>query len=145
MGWLADLLKEIPSAARYKAELEELASEHDMLQIENKALKTENSDLHAQLVAAESERQRLTAPTNPQDNRRTDVEERILLLLTGDRGPTSKAIARELSISADRVEMHLADLSELLLVYSQNYMNQDSTWHLGTEGKRYLVRNDLIQ
>jgi len=39
MGWLADLLKEIPSAARYKAELEQLTSEHAALKEENTKLK----------------------------------------------------------------------------------------------------------
>ena len=58
MGWLADLLKEIPSAARYKSELEELASEHDALKSENGSLKTQNSDLRAQLEAAQRQMQK---------------------------------------------------------------------------------------
>ena len=32
MGWIADLLKEIPSAARYKAELETMEKENGLLQ-----------------------------------------------------------------------------------------------------------------
>ncbi|OGP51311.1 MAG: hypothetical protein A2Y79_03810 [Deltaproteobacteria bacterium RBG_13_43_22] len=46
MGWIADLLKEIPSAARYKFELEQLENE-------NLSLKTENGVLQAKLLAAE--------------------------------------------------------------------------------------------
>jgi hypothetical protein len=40
-GWLADLLKEIPSAARYMAELEELASSHEKLQAQDRIQKSE--------------------------------------------------------------------------------------------------------
>src|SRR3972149_11892914 len=50
MGWLADLLKEIPSAARYKAELEQLASEHAALKQENAALKTALEQANAELA-----------------------------------------------------------------------------------------------
>ncbi len=39
MGWIADLLSEIPSAARYKIELEQLESDHATLKVENAALK----------------------------------------------------------------------------------------------------------
>ena len=39
MGWIADLLSEFPAAARYKIELEQLASEHEILKSENKSLK----------------------------------------------------------------------------------------------------------
>ena len=52
MGWIADLLKEIPSAARYKFELEQLASEHSVL-------KSENGVLQTKLLAAEEKIQRL--------------------------------------------------------------------------------------
>ena len=38
MGWIADLLKEIPSAARYKAELEDMEAE-------NRSLKSEIHEL----------------------------------------------------------------------------------------------------
>ena len=40
MGWIADLLQEIPSAAHYRIKLEQLASEHDALQSENAVLKS---------------------------------------------------------------------------------------------------------
>lgn len=46
MGWLTDLLKEIPSTALYKSKLEQLASEHAIL-------KSENRDLQAKLVEAQ--------------------------------------------------------------------------------------------
>lgn len=51
MGWLADLLKEIPSAARYKAELEELAAEHAALKKENAELKGALDKAAAELAA----------------------------------------------------------------------------------------------
>lgn len=55
MGWVADLLKEIPSAARYKSDLEKLASDHEVLKSENVALKDENTTLKSELHAAKEE------------------------------------------------------------------------------------------
>ena len=53
MGWITDLLKEIPSAARYKAELEEFEAECVTLRTENSSLRSELSDLRASLIAQE--------------------------------------------------------------------------------------------
>jgi len=39
MGWIADLLSEIPSAARYKIQLEQLEADHRSLKTENETLK----------------------------------------------------------------------------------------------------------
>lgn len=52
MGWIADLLKEVPSAARYKAELDKLASDCD-------AVKSENAALKSRLQAVEEENRNL--------------------------------------------------------------------------------------
>jgi hypothetical protein len=45
MGWITDLLKEIPSAARYKSELEQMESENERLRHQVKVLESENSKL----------------------------------------------------------------------------------------------------
>lgn len=45
MGWVADLLKEIPSAARYKSELEAMEKENITLKAEIAVLKAENENL----------------------------------------------------------------------------------------------------
>lgn len=41
MGWIADLLKEIPSAARYKSELEAMETENASLKSEAAKLRQE--------------------------------------------------------------------------------------------------------
>lgn len=52
MNWIVNLLKNIPSLAYYKLELEKLASEH-------KILKSESSILKSELQAAKEEIQKL--------------------------------------------------------------------------------------
>jgi|GEM_PF-1736512 len=51
MGWIADLLKGIPSAARYKAELEEMEKENTSRKAENLRLKADLEALRKELAA----------------------------------------------------------------------------------------------
>lgn len=49
MGWIADLLKEIPSAARYKSELEAMERENAQLKQKVSVLESENKDLRQEI------------------------------------------------------------------------------------------------
>jgi hypothetical protein len=49
MGWITDLLKEIPSAARYKYELETMEKENTALKAQVDILKTENANLRQEI------------------------------------------------------------------------------------------------
>ncbi len=49
MGWIADLLKEIPSAARYKAELEAMEKENVLLNQKVSSLESENKNLRHEI------------------------------------------------------------------------------------------------
>lgn len=59
MNWIINLLKNIPSLAYYKLELEKLASEHKILKSEYKILKSENAVLKSELQTAKEEIQKL--------------------------------------------------------------------------------------
>ena len=56
MGWLADLLKEIPSAARYRTELEKLTSEHKSLESKLTAAEAKIRELEGKLSARQGKR-----------------------------------------------------------------------------------------
>lgn len=49
MGWIADLLKEIPSAARYKAELEAMEKENVLLKQKVSSLESDNKNLRQEI------------------------------------------------------------------------------------------------
>ena len=139
-----------PHLASLREHTEALESRVSTLETEaqNNPLAKECETLRSQLQDAQREIEKLRTATPAKvqtGNRRSEVEDRILLFLTDDRGPTSRAIARELGLSLDRVESHLADLFEDMFAYSQRNMDQDTTWHLGTDGQRYLTRNNLVQ
>src|SRR5277367_1937149 len=76
MGWITDLLKEIPLSAILKEKLEDLETQHQ-------ALKSERDDLHRQLEHAKKEiqasEQKLKKTEKRYDLHETEIE--ILKLL----------------------------------------------------------------
>ena len=72
MGWIADLLKEIPSAARYKVELEAMAKE-------NSSLKSQVSNLRQEL----KRRDDVAQTEKSHDHRLEEIREKMLVLLMG--------------------------------------------------------------
>ena len=145
MGWIADLLKEIPSAARYKAELEELEAEVV-------TLRTQNGDLTTRLADAQREIEELrTAAQQKGSARRDDTDEKILLLLTNRQKRTVRDIAAQIGLSEDRTEVILHSLKDAKLVgvsqFAQYYPEpaRPSEWYLTIPaGQKYLADASLI-
>src|SRR5205823_4111138 len=83
MGWIADLLEQIPSAAAYKIQLEKLDSDYKILKAEHERLKSENAKLRAKLDAAERKIKRHNDETLEKEklvhsSDRSEIETRIL-------------------------------------------------------------------
>jgi predicted HTH transcriptional regulator len=133
MGWIADLLKEIPSAARYKAELE--AMEKD-----NAALKMENANMKAQL---ENARQELVAANAPANALSGDAE-KVLVFIANNEHSTATQVARALDVSKGAVEMHLEDLAASGHIDASYAMDEEPEHHLAQVGRRYLHDKDLL-
>ena len=71
MGWIADLLQEIPSAARYKAELEAMEKE-------NAVLKSQVSNLRQEI----QRRDDIIQKEKSHGTHLEEIKEKILLLLS---------------------------------------------------------------
>lgn len=135
MGWLADLLKEIPSAARYKAELEQLASEHTALKQENATLKTALEKANAEIAAS---RPGVGANLGPE-------KEKILRLLSErDRLP-AQAIAAACGMGVELTNFHLEELFDSSHVTNVLVMGEGAYYSLDQNGRRYLVAKGLLK
>jgi DNA-binding MarR family transcriptional regulator len=126
MGWVADLLKEIPSAARYKSELEAMEKE-------NLALRAENSFLKSQLEAARRETETLQGGRAlPQD------AEAILRFVASNEDAMPSLIAQALSMSKGVVEMHLDDLENKKYLDGSYAVGEERRYYLQQAGRKYL-------
>lgn len=127
MGWIADLLKEIPSAARYKSELEAMEKE-------NTALKRDNARLQEEL-----------AKLKPQDAGALGGDaEKVLVLVSKNDSSTAAQIARALRLSKQVAEMHLEDLLDSGHVGNSLIANADTEYYLAQPGRRYLHTKGLL-
>lgn len=146
MGWIADLLKEIPSAARYKAELEQLESEHEVAQRKITDLEAEKTVLQAKLAAAEEKIGNLEAQLSTGSGDRLEaIKERILCLLVSRPHLTSPLIAQELQTNPETIKFHLEELKQAHMVNDQVAMGTASRWHLAQDGRGYLMEYGLLK
>lgn len=85
MGWIADLLKEIPLSANYKVALEAMEKENGSLKSEKTALKADTEILKSQIEYLRQEIQRrddVIQKKESHDQRLEDVKEKILVSLS---------------------------------------------------------------
>jgi len=133
MGWIADLLKEIPSAARYKAELETMKEE-------NASLKLQVSDLRQEIQRRDDEVQK----EKSHGQRLEEVREKILLLLAKSGGSTVTEISKSINIEVQLAKFHLNELLATEFVHHPAPYAASERWGIEQEGRRYLVSHGLL-
>ncbi|MEW6666787.1 MAG: hypothetical protein AB1512_16420 [Thermodesulfobacteriota bacterium] len=145
MGWIADLLQEIPSAARYKIQLEQMATE-------NAELKAKVATLEASLLEAdkvirqqnETIKQQSAGSHAEPPLEKGKVE--ILLFLSRQRGTvTADEVARHLRINPQIALQHLTEMNrDRIMVLRSGRVNAPPLWRLADDGRKYLIDNKLI-
>ena len=130
MGWITDLLKEIPSAARYKSELEAMEKENTTLKAQIDILKAENADLRQEI----QRRDNIIQKEKTHDLSSYEIEQKIIFYLKNNPRSSVKQISASTGIAPKNV-------SDLLEQYAINgdancsfdSPNSDPLWtlHLG--------------
>lgn len=133
MGWIADLLQEIPSAARYKSELETMEKKVISLEAENVNLRQE---IQRRDDVVQKEKSRSNSLSQ-------DVE-KILVCINRAENITPSQISRSVAIGKSVVEMHLEDLLESQYICASYILNQEPEYSLQQQGRKYLHAHSLL-
>ena len=142
MGWIADLLKEIPSAARYKAELEEMEKENASLKAEKAILESQVADLRQVMQQRDDEIQREQSSTQRLEERK----EEILILLGHVQEMIESRIGAKLDMGGQLAKFHLKDLEAAGLVTHVSITGRrDPPWLITQQGRAYLVSHNLLR
>ena len=142
MGWITDILKELPLSAILKEKIEKLEAEHGRLESELQRTK-------ADLALANDTNKMLTDRVNKaqEGEHLGEIEERILLVLSGLHGQqhvNGDVIVNHLQINMTRAELYLSKLQkDQFISAAYSYMNPTS-YKLAHRGNEYLVRNNLV-
>jgi len=150
MGWIADLLSEIPSAAKYKIQLEQLSTE-------NITLKAKFETCEKNLDRANKEIGNLNLVINGLKNKDQNKYETatIKVLKTffdAGRELPANYIASALSMDINTALYHFDILLKDNLI-TQTMAGSESSWtgtsdpdmfDLTPEGRKYVIENNLI-
>ena len=147
MGWTADLLKEIPSAARYKSELEAMEKSLSECQLANKKLELDNINLRQEI----QRRDDVIQNEKSHGERLDEVREKILLAVAKSDDATNQQISQISGASELIATYHLGELRKTKMVSVQHTMGSDwagtsgsSNWSVSQTGLAYLVNHGLI-
>lgn len=133
MGWISDLLKEIPSAARYKSELEAMEKE-------NASLKSEVAKLREEI----QQRDDIVGKEDSHGKHLEEVKEKILMLLAQQEELEAEQISRQLNIGSQLAIFHLEELKDSEMVKDYYAMDSPVYWGIIQGGRAYLVRHGLL-
>ena len=141
MGWIADLLKEIPSAARYKSELEAMEKENAALKAKVNVLEAENVNLRQEIQRRDDTIQK----EETHGQHLEEVREKLLVALSAGRELQADQLAQALGIGEQLATFHLNEMKEVRLVSAvMFYTGRPSLWRIAQEGRSYLVAHGLL-
>jgi predicted nuclease with TOPRIM domain len=142
MGWLTDLLKEIPISAVLKEKLVAVEAKHSEVEDENARLKDDLRHAKGQIKTLEC---RIAALTNTNDLPPVEIE--ILKLLADHRELEKQTLCRKFQLHPQSLRYHFEKL------YLEGYISHvevsvstgiDDVYSLKHKGREYLTRKNLI-
>lgn len=140
MGWIADLLKEIPSAARYKSELEAMERENAQLKTQIQICQTAVENLRQEIQRRDDIIQKEKSHIDPLE----EIKVKLLFFLSTLRHMTLTELATAANSGIDVTQFHLDELKTKKMVSSVMRFDSPPLWTLTHEGRRYLIENGLI-
>jgi predicted nuclease with TOPRIM domain len=142
MGWLTDILKEIPISAVLKEKLVAAEAKHSEVEDENARLKDDLRHAREQVRTLEK---RIAALTDADDLPAVEIE--ILKLLADHRELKKQDLVRKFQIHPQRLRYHFERLSgEGYISHTETRVSTgvDDSYFLEHKGREYLSRKNLI-
>lgn len=139
MGLIADLLKEIPSAARYKAELEAMEKENVSLKSQISILRAENDNLQEEI----RRRDDIVKEKESHDKRLDDVKHNLLALLA-QGSKSEEEITAAAGLSAQALCFHIEDHRMAKMVDKRNVAGLFTQYSLTQAARQYCAHHGLL-
>lgn len=136
MGWLADILQELPLSAALKSKLEEKEAQYEKLYRDHGNALRELNELQERLAKYEKQ----------QDGDGLSDEERSIITLLAKNGGYLRLqdIAAQLKIHATRAEHFLEELEAKEFVHCAHSYLEPTSYGLASAGKKYAVEVGIV-
>jgi hypothetical protein len=136
MGWLADLLKELPLSVIQKAKLDEFQEKYDKLETDYDNLKEKYAWLDAELKRVKEQ---------GTHGRLDDLAEKLLVAIANSDGRMPKQrTSTVLGLSQAQGNLFFAQLTKLGYIQQSTAM-RDPEFRATPEGLEYLASHNLIK
>lgn len=119
--------------AESKAREAELAAENQSLKLDNEKLRQE-----IQRRNDESEKEK------SHGNSLEEIKVKILTYMANYEETYVGSVASALGIGMQTAQFHMEELVDTNMINMSCYFGGESTWYLTQDGRKYLVRNNLI-
>ena len=143
MGWLVDLLKEVPLSAVLRERISLADKELDKEKAEAEALRKERDDLKREV---EQLRSQIASDVDHGDLSQETCRVLVYLFLADGDDCETGLMAHELQMKRSVTNYHLDLLQERGLVHciGGNVIDGSVFWGLTPEGRRYVVERGLL-
>jgi chromosome segregation ATPase len=142
MGWLTELLKEIPLSTVLREKLVAVEAKHSELEDENARLKDDLREAKAEIKTLEK---RIAELTYADDLPAVEIE--ILKLLADGREPKRQVLARKFNLHFQRLKYHFERMTlEGYISHIQTRVStgMEDVYFLEHRGRDYLSRKNLL-
>jgi chromosome segregation ATPase len=139
VGLIADILKEIPSAARYKAELKEMERENSELKSKIVVLEAQIVDLRQEIDRRDNVIQDKESHANALDNGKELIFKSIV---SGNNA--EEDIIKITGFSAQKLMFHVEDQRMSTLVNRKNIGGLVTVYGITPKGREYCALHNLI-
>jgi hypothetical protein len=133
MGWLADILQELPVSAALKAKLEKKEAEYEALKRDHDKLAKENEGLKKQIADQQQ--------SSGLSSEETEIV-KVLAQASGDVG--AEAIARHFKVHLTRAEHFLNELQAKKIIDAHYYTDGRQEYYLTRAGKKMAVTMGFV-
>jgi predicted transcriptional regulator len=133
MGWLADILQELPVSAALKAKLEKKEAEYEALKRDHDKLAKENEDLKKKIAAGQQ--------SSDLSNEETEI---LKVLAHASDDVRADQIARHFQMHQTKAEHFLNELQEKGLIDAHYYTDGRREYYLTRDGKKLAVKMGFV-
>lgn len=133
MGFLTDLLKEVPLSAVLKEKIAAFEYENASLKTENAILKDDKRQLEREVMKLKEEIGRLTHTDDLHE-----TEQKILVIAKEGRELFAHSLAERLGLPEQRTEYFLLEL------VAKGYLDESFGYPINQKGRKYLLNNGLL-
>jgi hypothetical protein len=134
MGWLADLLQEIPLSAALKVKLEKAEADYEALKRERDKLAKENENLRKQIGEKQEQNSGLSS----------EETEILKAMAHTSQDVAAPAIASHFKMHQTKAEHFLNELQDKRLIDAHYYSDGRIEYYLTREGKKLAVKLGFV-